>query len=407
MNGFRENGMLRNLKFALPLALLLGTPAVAENAPGVTAAEIKVGGVFPFSGPASSIGLVGRGVLAYVQSINDRGGINGRKINYIAYDDAYAPPKAVEHVRKLVESDEVAFMFGQLGTPGNTAVAKYLIGKGVPALGIVSGSNKFTNIAEYPITTTSLVSFDTEGKIYAKYLTKTLPKAKYAILYQNDDLGKDYVNPFKSILKDDFDKRVATAAYEIADPTVDSQIVNLKSSGAEALLIAGTPKFAAQAIRKASEIGWNATIVINYPSSSVGATLKPAGLDKSVGVIAGTITKDPTDSKWDNDAGMKGFRVFVDKYMPGIDISDTNYIFGYTQGMILEQIIKQCGNDLSRENILKQAKSLKDFVLPTVLPGVVVNTSETVNQDYTQMRLQRWTGTNWDQFSDVLDAKSE
>ena len=399
--------MLGNLKFALPFALLLGTPAVAENAPGVTATEIKVGGVFPFSGPASSIGLVGRGVLAYVQSINDRGGISDRKINYIAYDDAYAPPKAVEHVRKLVESDEVAFMFGQLGTPGNTAVAKYLIGKGVPALGIVSGSNKFTNVAEYPITTTSLVSFDTEGKIYAKYLTKTLPKAKYAILYQNDDLGKDYVNAFKSILKDDFDKRVATAAYEIADPTVDSQIVNLKSSGAEALLIAGTPKFAAQAIRKASEIGWNAAIVINYPSSSVGATLKPAGLDKSVGVIAGTMTKDPTDSKWDNDAGMKGFRAFVDKYLPGIDISDTNYIFGYTQGMILEQIIKQCGNDLSRENILKQAKSLKDFVLPTVLPGVVVNTSDTINQDFTQMRLQRWTGTNWDQFSDVLDAKSE
>lgn len=407
MNCFRENGMLGNLKFALPFALLLGTPAVAENAPGVTATEIKVGGVFPFSGPASSIGLVGRGVLAYVQSINDRGGISDRKINYIAYDDAYAPPKAVEHVRKLVESDEVAFMFGQLGTPGNTAVAKYLIGKGVPALGIVSGSNKFTNVAEYPITTTSLVSFDTEGKIYAKYLTKTLPKAKYAILYQNDDLGKDYVNAFKSILKDDFDKRVATAAYEIADPTVDSQIVNLKSSGAEALLIAGTPKFAAQAIRKASEIGWNAAIVINYPSSSVGATLKPAGLDKSVGVIAGTMTKDPTDSKWDNDAGMKGFRAFVDKYLPGIDISDTNYIFGYTQGMILEQIIKQCGNDLSRENILKQAKSLKDFVLPTVLPGVVVNTSDTINQDFTQMRLQRWTGTNWDQFSDVLDAKSE
>ena len=208
-------------------------------------------------------------------------------------------------------------------------------------------------------------------------------------------------------MKDEFDKRVAIAAYEIADPTVDSQVLNLKASGAEALLVAGTPKFAAQAIRKADEAGWKPLLIVNYPSSSVGGTLKPAGLDKSVGVIAGTMTKDPTDSKWDNDAGMKVFRAFVDKYMPGIDISDTNYIFGYTQGMILEQIIKQCGDDLSRENILKQAKSLKDFVLPTVLPGVVVNTSATVNQDYTQMRLQRWTGTNWDQFSDVLDAKSE
>ncbi|MBI3700799.1 MAG: ABC transporter substrate-binding protein [Afipia sp.] len=399
--------MFRNLKFVLPLAMLMATPAIAENAPGVTATEIKVGGVFPFSGPASVIGLVGRGVLAYVQSVNDRGGINGRKINYIAYDDAYAPPKAVEHVRKLVESDEVAFMFGQLGTPGNTAVAKYLIGKGVPAIGIVSGSNKFTNTADYPLTTTSLVSFDTEGKIYSKYLNKTLPGKKYAILYQNDDLGKDYVNAFKANMGADFDKRVAVAAYEIADPTVDSQIVNLKASGADALLIAGTPKFAAQAIRKADEIGWKPLIILNYPSSSVGGTLKPAGLEKSIGVVAGTVTKDPTDSKWDNDPGMKGFRAFVDKYMPGIDISDTNYIFGYTQGMILEQIIKQCGNDLSRENILKQAKSIKGLVLPTALPGIVVNTSETVNQDFTQMRLQRWTGKNWDQFSDVLDAKSE
>jgi len=399
--------MIKGLKLASALLLALSASASASEMPGVTATEIKVGGVFPFSGPASSIGLVGRGVLAYVQSINDRGGINGRKINYIAYDDAYSPPKAVEHVRKLVESDEVAFMFGQLGTPGNTATAKYLTGKKVPALGIVSGSNKFTNVTDFPITTTSLVSFDTEGKIYAKYLNKTLPGKKYAILYQNDDLGKDYVNAFKALMKDEFDKRVVTAAYEIADPTVDSQIVNLKSSGAEALLVAGTPKFAAQAIRKASEIGWKPTLLLNYPSSSVGATLKPAGLDKSIGVIAGTMTKDPTDSKWDSDKGMKDYRAFVDKYMPGVDISDTNYIFGYTQGMILEQIIKQCGNDLSRENILKQAKNLKSIALPTALPGVLVNTSESVNQDFTQMRLQRWTGENWDQFSEVLDAKSE
>ncbi len=399
--------MFKRFKLASALVLALSGPAFAADTPGVTATEVKVGGVFPFSGPASSIGLVGKGVLAYVQSVNDRGGINGRKINYIAYDDAYSPPKAVEHVRKLVESDEVAFMFGQLGTPGNTATAKYLTGKKVPALGIVSGSNKFTDVKNFPVTTTSLVSFVTEGKIYAKYLNKTLPGKKYAILYQNDDLGKDYVIAFKEFMKDDFDKRVVTAAYEIADPTVDSQIVNLKSTGAEALLVAGTPKFAAQAIRKASEIGWKPTLLLNYPSSSVGATLKPAGLDKSIGVIVGTVTKDPTDTKWSADNGMNDYRTFVDKYMPGIDISDTNYLFGYTQGMILEQIIKQCGNDLSRENILKQAKSLKDVALPVVLPGILINTSESVNQDYTQMRLQRWTGEHWDQFSDVLDAKSE
>ena len=400
--------MFGALKIACALAIALGSSAAfAADNPGVTPTEVKVGGIFPFSGPASSIGLVGRGILAYVQSINDRGGINGRKINYVAYDDAYSPPKAVEHARKLVESDEVAFMFSQLGTPGNSATAKYLTSKGVPAIAIVSGSNKFTNVTDFPLTTTSLVSFDTEGKIYAKFLTRTLPNAKYAILYQNDDLGKDYVNAFKALLKSDFDKRVVAAAYEITDPTVDSQVVNLKSSGAEALLVAGTPKFAAQAIRKASEIGWKATILLNYPSSSVGATLKPAGLDKSTGVIVGTITMDPTDSQWDNNEGMKNFRAFVDKYMPGVDIADSNYLFGYTQGMLLEQIIKQCGNDLSRENIIKQARNLRDVVLPTALPGIKINTSDKINMDFTQMRLQCWTGTRWDQFSDVLDAASE
>src|SRR6202048_435777 len=384
------------LASALVLALASSAPAFAADAPGVTATEIKIGGVFPFSGPASSIGLVGRGVLSYVQSINDRGGINGRKINYIAYDDAYSPPKAVEHVRKLVESDEVAFICSQLGTPGNSAAAKYLAVKGVPTIAIVSGSNKFTNVTDYPLTTTSLVSFDTEGRIYAKYLTRILPNAKYAILYQNDDLGKDYVNAFRALLGNEFDRKVVTAAYEVSDPTIDSQVVNLKSSGAEALLVAGTPKFAAQAIRKASEIGWKATILLNYPSSSVGATLKPAGLDKSTGVIVGTITMDPTDQQWDNNEGMKNFRAFVDKYMPGIDIADNNYLFGYTQGMLLEQLIKQCGDDLSRENISKQARSFHDVALPTVQPGIKINTSDKVNMNYTQMGLQRWTGTHWD-----------
>ena len=399
--------MLYKLRLMWVLLLALASPAFAADAPGVTATEIKIGGIFPFSGPASSIGLVGRGILAYVQSVNDRGGINGRKINYIAYDDAYSPPKAVEHVRKLVEGDEVAFMFSQLGTPGNSATAKYLTNKRVPAIAIVSGSSKFTNVADFPLTTTSLVSFDTEGKIYAKYLIRTLPNAKYAILYQNDDLGKDYVNAFKALLKDDFDKRVVAVAYEITDPTADSQVVNLKSSGAEALLVAGTPKFAAQAIRKVSEIGWKPTMLLNYPSSSVGAVLKPAGLDKSTGVIVGTFTMDPTDPQWDNNDGMKGFRAFIAKYMPGVDIADTNYLFGYTQGMLLEQIIKQCGDDLSRENILKQAKSLKDVVLPTTLPGIKINTSDKINMNFTQMRLQRWTGTSWEQFSDALDAASE
>jgi branched-chain amino acid transport system substrate-binding protein len=399
--------MFEKFKLASALVLALAAPAFAENAPGVTATEIKIGGVFAFSGPASAYGLVGKGVLAYVQSINDRGGINGRKINYIAYDDAYSPPKAVEHVRKLVESDEVAFIFSQLGTPGNTASAKYLALKGVPTIAIVSGSNKFTDVKEFPLTTTGLVSFDTEGKIYAKYLSRTLPNAKYAILYQNDDLGKDYVNAFREFLKADFDKKVVTAAYEITDPTVDSQVVTLKSSGAEALLVAGTPKFSAQAIRKAAEIGWKPTLIVNFPSSSVSATLKPAGFDNAVGVIVGTIIKDPTDSKWDDDAGMKGYRAFFAKYLPGSDIGDTNYVTGYQQGLVLEQILKQCGNDLSRENIVRQAKSLEALVLPTAMPGISINTSATNNMLWTQLQLQRWSGSHWDHFGEVLDVKSE
>jgi branched-chain amino acid transport system substrate-binding protein len=341
--------LFEKLKLACTLVLALSTPSFAADAPGVTATEIKIGGVFPFSGPASSIGLVGEGVLAYVQSINERGGINGRKINYIAMDDAYSPPKAVEHVRKLVESEEVAFIFSQLGTPGNTASAKYLVLNGVSTISIISGSNKFTSDAEFPLTTTGLVSFDTEGKIYVKYLSRALPNAKYAILYQNDDLGKDYVNAFKAFLKSDFDKRVVTAAYEISDPTIDSQVVSLKSSGAEALFGRRHAKIFSSAIRKVAEIEWKPTLFVNFPSSSVSATLKPAGFDNAMGVIVGTFIKDPTDSKWNDDAGMKAYRVFFAKYQAGSDIGDTNYLTGYQQGMILEQILKQCDNDPSRE----------------------------------------------------------
>ncbi|MDA9433783.1 ABC transporter substrate-binding protein [Bradyrhizobium sp. CCBAU 51627] len=399
--------MLAKWKIAIALAVLLGGPAYAAEEPGVSDTEIKIGGVFPFSGPASSIGLVGKGLIAYIQSLNDRGGVNGRKINYIAYDDSYSPPKAVEHVRKLVESDEVAFMYGQLGTPGISATAKYLRAKGVPSVAIISGASKFTDIANYPLITTGLVSYDTEGKIYAKYLMKTLPNAKYAILYQNDDLGKDYVNAFRSYLGSDFDRKVVTAAYEVTEPTIDSQITNLKSSGAEALVVAGTPKFAAQAIRQASVIGWKATVIINFPSNSVGGTLTPAGLDKSVGVIAGTITKDIADETWKDDPGLQDYRKFFEKYLSGADITNGSYAVGYQQGILLERILKQCGNDLSRKNILAQARNLQHVMVPIALPGVEVNTSESVNMMWSQMRLQRWTGTNWQLFGDVLDAKSE
>jgi branched-chain amino acid transport system substrate-binding protein len=395
------------MRLACALVMAMSAPCWAGDTPGVTPTKIKIGGIFPLSGPASSIGQVGQGVQAYVQSINDRGGINGRKIDYVMLDDAYSPPKAFEHARRLVESDEVAFMFSQLGTAGNLAVAKYLAAKKVPTIAIVTGASKFANLKDYPLTTTGLVSYDTEGSIYAKYLMRALPVAKYAILYQNDDLGRDYVNAFKAVLGTDFDKRVVTASYEVTEPTVDSQVVSLKSSGAQALFVAGTPKFAAQAIRRAAETGWKATILINFPSSSVAGTLRPAGLENSVGVIVGTPNKDPNDQKWADDDAIKAYRAFFDKYLAGSDITNTSYLTGYQQGMVLEQILKQCGDDVSRGNVIRQAKSLKDIALSTALPGIRINTSERNNMIWTQLQLQRWTGSRWEPFGDILDASSE
>ena len=399
--------MFWGMRLACALVIAISAPCWAGDTSGITATQIKIGGIFPLSGSASSIGQGGHGVLAYVRSINDRGGINGRKIDYVVLDDAYSPPKAFEHARRLVESDEVAFIFSQLGTAGNSAVAKYLAAKRVPTIAIVTGASKFTSIKDYPLTTTGLVSYDTEGKIYAKYLMRALPAAKYAILFQNDDLGRDYVNAFKAVLGADFDKRVVTASYEVTEPTVDSQVVALKSSGAQALFIAGTPKFAAQAIRRAAETGWKPMVLINFPSSSIAGTLKPAGLENSVGVIVGTPNKDPNDQKWTEDEGIKGYRAFFERYLAGSDITNTSYLTGYQQGMVLEQILKQCGDDLSRANIIRQAKSLKNLVLPTALPGVRINTSESNNMIWTQLQLQRWTGTSWEQFGEILDASSE
>ena len=396
-------------KFTLASALLLAlsAPAFAADTPGVTATEIKIGGVFPFSGPASSIGLVGKGVLPTFNPSTIAAASTAARSTILRWMTPTARRKRWSMSASLWRATRSPSFSASSARREIPRSAKYLALKGVPTIAIVSGSNKFTNIADYPLTTTGLVSFDTEGKIYAKYLSRALPNAKYAILYQNDDLGKDYVNAFKAFLKSDFDKKVVTAAYEISDPTVDSQVVTLKSSGAEALLVAGTPKFSAQAIRKVAEIGWKPTLIVNFPSSSVSATLKPAGFDNAVGVIVATFIKDPTNSKWNDDAGMKGFRAFFDKYLPGSDVGDTNYLTGYQQGLILEQILKQCGNDLSRENIVKQAKNLKDFVLPTSMPGISINTSATSNMIWTQLQLQRWSGTNWEQFGEVLDVRSE
>ncbi|MDB5503791.1 MAG: branched-chain amino acid transporter substrate-binding protein [Tardiphaga sp.] len=396
--------LLRHLTVALGLVGLCATPTLAAETPGVTATEIKIGSIFPFSGPASSLGNTGKGLIAYVKSINDRGGISGRKIDFITYDDAYSPPKAVEQARKLAESDEVAFMFGQLGTPSNAATIKYLNGKKIPDAFIMTGANKFANFQEYPYTTTGLPSYDTEARVYARFAGKSYPNGKIAILFQNDDLGKDFVNAFKDVLKDKAAAQLTAIGYEITDPTVDSQIVNLKASGAQSLLIAATPKFAAQALRKLNDIGWKPLTMINMVSSSVSATLQPVGLDKVEGVVSAAFFKDPNDPKWADDAGMKEYRAFFDKYLAGSDFADLNYLTGFQQGKILEQLLNQCGNDLTRDNVVKQSRSIRGLQLPTALPGIVVNTDSGNSKAWTQLQLQRWNGTVWEAFGDVLSG---
>ena len=400
--------MLRRLGGIAIASILWGSFAFAENAPGVTATEIKVGGTFPFSGPVSAVGTVGKGLLAYVSYLNDRGGVGGRKINYIALDDAYSPPKTVEQIRRLVESDEVAFLFSQLGTPSTAATARYLAARKVPSIAILVGANAFAQFRDYPYITTALPSFDTEGRIYAKYLKTVLPpSAKIALLYQNDDLGKGYLNAFKAVFGDEFPRRVVLSSYELSEPTIESHIVNFKSANAEALFIAGTGRFAAQAIRRSNEIGWKPIIIINFPSGSTAGTIVPAGVGNSVGVVTGTFSKDPNDPKWNDDPDMANYRTIFAKYLPGADIADTGYLIGYRQGMLLEQLLRQCGDDLSRENILRQARSFKDLVLPTVLPGIKINTNETNSKVWTQLRLQRWTGSTWELFGEVLDGNSD
>ncbi|WP_454625342.1 ABC transporter substrate-binding protein [Bradyrhizobium cenepequi] len=387
---------------AVSFLLLSGETPAAENAPGVSATEIKIGSTFPLSGPASAFANTGKGLVAYVDALNERGGVGGRRINLIVFDDAYSPPKAVEQTRKLVEDEEVAFIYSAIGTPSNAATIKYLNAKKVPDLFIVSGASRFSNFKEFPYTTTGLPSYETEGNVYARYVSDGFAGDRVAILYQNDDLGKDFVGAFKQHFKDDFAGRVTALSYEVTDPTIDSQVVNLKNSGARVLLIAGTPKFAAQAIRKSHELDWKPQIIINLVSSSIASTLRPAGLDVSVGIVSATYYKDPADPQFAGDENVGQFRRVMSKFAPNADTSDINYITGYNQGAILEQLLKQCGDDLSRENVIKQARSIRGLVLPMAIPGIVVNTDETNSQAITQLKLERWNGSGWQTFGDVI-----
>jgi branched-chain amino acid transport system substrate-binding protein len=380
-------------------------PAWAANAPGVTDTEIKIGQTMPYSGPASSYGVVGQSEVAYFKMINEQGGVNGRKINLISLDDGYSPPKTVEQTRRLVEQEKVAFIFGSLGTPTNTAIRSYLNDNKVPQLFISTGASMFGDPQHYPWTMGAIPNYQTEAHIFAKHILKTKPDAKIGVLYQNDAFGKDYLIGLRDVFGADYPAMVIKeVSYEVSEPTVDSQVVTLQGSGADTFLTAALPKFAAQAIRKASDIGWRPVRYLNYTASSIASTLKPAGLDKSKGLVTTAYIKDPTDPRWKDDPGYKGWAEFVAKYLSPTDLIDGNAIAGFQYAAMLIPVLKQCGNDLSRENIMRQAANLKDLELPMLLPGIKVNTSPDNYYPIRQMQLATFNGESWELFGDLVSG---
>jgi branched-chain amino acid transport system substrate-binding protein len=386
------------------IALVGGPNALAEKkyGPGATDTEIKLGQTMPYSGPASAYGAIGKAELAFFQMVNDQGGINGRKVNLISLDDAYSPPRAVEQVRKLVEEEQVLALFQTLGTPSNSAIHKYVNAKKVPHLFLATGATKWGDPKNFPWTIGFQPSYQIESRIYAKYILKNKPGAKIAVLYQNDDYGKDYLKGLKDGLGEKVSMIVSEASYEVSDPTVDSQIVTLKSSGADVMFTIATPKFAAQAIRKVYDIGWKPLHFVNNVASSVGAVLSPAGLDKSVGLVTALYMKDPNDPQWVKDPGMQRWREFMNKYMPDANQTDFNYVYGYGAAQLMAMVLKSCGDDLTRENLMKQAASVKDVTLDVTLPGIKYNTGP---DDYflvKQLQLARFDGKRWVLVGEVM-----
>jgi branched-chain amino acid transport system substrate-binding protein len=403
------------LKKALLLTLLLAVattlslaPAGAQTVVGVTATEIKIGHTNPYSGPASAYGTIGKVEAAYFKMINEQGGINGRKINFISLDDGYSPPKTVEMVRRLVEQDQVAFVFQTLGTPTNSAIHKYLNQQKVPMLFVATGATKWGDPKNFPWTMGWQPTYQAEGHIYAQYIMKNVPNAKVGILYQNDDYGKDYVKGIKDGLGDAAKKIIVMEqSYEVTDPTVDSQIVNLKNSGANVFYNVTIPKFATQAIKKAHDIGWKPLHLLNSVSSSIGVVLKPAGVDAAKDIITSRYLKDPTDPAIKNDPGFKDWVAFMQKYYPEGALNDDFNVFGYTVAQGLVHVLKQCGNDLSRENIMKQAASIKELSLPMLLPGIKVHTSPTDFYPIEQEQLAKFDGERWVNFGEIFDASKK
>jgi branched-chain amino acid transport system substrate-binding protein len=371
---------------------------------GATDTEIKIGNIMPYSGPASAYGVIGKTEKAYFDKINAEGGINGRKINFISYDDGYSPPKAVEQARKLVESDEVLVVFNSLGTPSNSAIQKYLNAKKVPQLFVATGATKWNDSKDFPWTIGWQPSYQSEARIYAKYLMKEKPDGKIAVLYQNDDFGKDYLKG----LKDGFGAKasmiVAEESYETTEPSIDSHIVKLKATGADVFISITTPKFAAQAIKKLAEIDWHPMHIVSNVSASVGGVLQPAGYENAQGMLSAAYAKDGADPQWDNDPGMKKFFEFLAKYYPDANKLDGSVVYGYGVAQTLVQVLKQCGDDLTRENVMKQAASLKDFETDTLLPGIKINTSPKDFAPISQLKMMRFKGEKWDLFGDIISG---
>jgi branched-chain amino acid transport system substrate-binding protein len=373
---------------------------------GATDTEIKIGNIMPYSGPASAYGVIGKMEDLYFKMINEQGGINGRKINFISYDDGYSPPKAVEQARKLVESDEVLFIASALGTPSNSAIQKYLNAKKVPQIFVSTGATKFGDYKSFAWTMGWQPAYQSEGKIYATYLLKEKPDAKIAIMYQNDDFGKDLLKG----LRDGLGAKaaamiVAEESYEVSEPTIESHIVKLKSIGADTFFSITTPKFAAQAIKKVAELGWKPTYFQSNVGASVGSVMKPAGYENGQDILSAAYAKDGADAQWDNDEGMKKFYAFLAKYAPGMDRADGSVVFGYGHAQTVVQVLKQAGDDLTRENIMKQAASLKDFVPDTLLPGVKISTGPTDFYPIEQLQMQRFKGEKWELFGPVIGGE--
>jgi ABC-type branched-subunit amino acid transport system substrate-binding protein len=395
--------------FSAALAMLAvassGALAQKKYDTGATDTEIKVGNIMPYSGPASAYGVIGKTEQAYFNKINAEGGINGRKINFISYDDAYSPPKAVEQARKLVESDEVLFVFNSLGTPSNSAIHKYMNSKKVPQLFVATGATKWNDPKDFPWTMGWQPSYQSESRIYAKYLLKEKPAARIAVLYQNDDYGKDYLKGLKDGLGAKAASMIiAEESFETTEPTVDNHIVKLKSTGADVFVDIATPKFAAQAIKKVAEVEWKALHILNNVSASVASVIKPAGFENSQGIISAAYLKDASDPQWDNDPGMKQFYEFMAKDFPEGNKLDQGTVVGYGVAQTLVQVLKQCGDNLTRENVMKQAASLKDFRTEVMLPGIKINTSPTDFAPISELQLMTLKGERWNLFGEVISG---